>query len=289
MKMYRESFKRLAVIGLPLAFVTLLYTVIVGGQDCFGTYTRSVSTSAIGMVPVLVYYVFTAIGFALYGYSYLFKRSSSDVYHSLPVKRMDLYLSNLLATATWMGSTIVLNVVVIWLMQLFTGTPFVPAYVPLAIAFFFIASMLVYAAAAIGCALSGTLLTAVISTGIVLLFPRFIQFIIARGLVAKVAIVGWLDLGALLNPVSNIATGMIVMQTRNFFTFHIVSIRYILFSLVLTLLELGLGAWFFVRRPSETADKGSGHKVWVLITASLLAMATLLLITIDAKQFVSVY
>lgn len=289
MKMYKETLKRLSPISIALAVATLIYTIITGGQDCFGEYTRSYSTTAIGMTPVLVYYVFTAVVFAMYGFSFLFHRSASDLFHSLPVKRTDIYLSTTLATATWMGGTIVLNVLVMLGMQLVGGIPFVPAYVPLTILFYFVAAMLVYAAAAIGCALSGTFLTALASTGVVLFLPRFVQFILARGVVAKTSIIGWLDLGTLLNPMSNVATGLVVMQSRNVFLPYAVNLSHILYSLIPLALELGLAAWLFLRRPSEAAEHGTGRKVWAAITACLLAFAALLMITVDDKSLISMY
>ncbi len=288
MKMYRESLRKLAPVGIPLGILTLLYTVITGGQDCFGLYTISRATSAVGLTPVLVYYVFASALFALYGFSFLFKRAASDLYHSLPVPRRDLYLSVTLASASWIGATVVLNVLAM-LLLLIGGCPFVPAYVPLCILFYFTASMLVYAAAAIGCALSGTLITALASAGVVLFLPRFVQFVIARGLVARVPIVGWLDLGALLNPMSNIATGLVVMQTRNMYITQIISLPYILYSLALTAVELVIGAWLFNRRSSEVADNGAGRKGWAIATGCLLSFTMLIVITVDSHRLLSVY
>lgn len=289
MKMYKETFKRMSPIGIALAIVTLIYTIITGGQDCFGEYTRGYSTTAIGMTPVLVYYVFTAVVFAMYGFSFLFHRPASDLFHSLPVKRTDIYLSTTLATATWMGGTIVLNVLVMLVMQLVGGIPFVPVYVPLTILFYFVAAMLVYAATAIGCALSGTFLTALASTGVVLFLPRFVQFILARGVVAKTSIIGWLDLSTLLNPLSNVATSLVVMQSRAVYVPFMVNLSYTLYSLIPLALELALAAWLFLRRPSEAAEHGTGHKVWAAITACLLAFAALLMITVDNKPLISMY
>lgn len=289
MKMYRETLRRLLPIGLPLALGTLIYTLITGGQNCFGLDTISVSTSALGMTPVLTYYVFTAVAFALYGFSYLFRRPASDLYHSLPVNRMDLYLSVTLATASWMGATILLNELLMLMMLLVGGCPFVPIFVPMNILFYFVASMIMYAATAIGCALSGTYLTALASTGVVLLLPRFIQFILARGVVAKVSIIGWLDLGFLLDPSTNIATGLIVMQSRNVFYNTIVSWGNILYSMVPMVVGLLVGGWLFVRRPSEASEHGASHQGWVLATACALALAALLLITIDSRELLTIY
>jgi ABC-2 type transport system permease protein len=287
--MYRESLRKLAPVGIPLGVLTLLYTVITGGQDCFGVYTISRATSAVGLTPVLVYYVFASALFALYGFSFLFRRSASDLYHSLPVPRRDMYLSVTLASASWIGATVVLNVLSMLLLLLIGGCPFVPAYVPLCILFYFTASMLVYAAAAIGCALSGTLVTALASAGVVLFLPRFVQFVIARGLVARVPIVGWLDLGALLNPMSNIATGLVVMQTRNMYITQIIALPHILYSLALAAVELVIGAWLFNRRSSEVADNGAGRKGWAIVTGCLLSFTMLIVITVDSHRLLSVY
>ncbi|HPF88753.1 MAG TPA: hypothetical protein PK537_11960, partial [Candidatus Limiplasma sp.] len=150
MKMYKEMLRKTAVVGIPLLAITMVYTLVNGGQSCFGYDYLQEATSAVSMVPILRYYVFTAVIFALYGFSFQFSRPGSDVYHSLPVKRTDLYLSVLLATATWMGGTIILNVLEMLAMLLISGCPFVPAYVPMSILFYFVAAMMVYGASAIG-------------------------------------------------------------------------------------------------------------------------------------------
>ena len=35
MKLYKESLRKLAVVGLPLLVVTMVYTLVTGGQACF--------------------------------------------------------------------------------------------------------------------------------------------------------------------------------------------------------------------------------------------------------------
>ena len=222
-------------------------------------------------------------------FRFLFTRKASDVYHSLPVKRGALYISVTLVTATWMGGTIILNALGMLFILLISGCPFVPAYIPLSILFYFVASMLVFSAAAIGCALSGTIATAIASTGIILFLPRFVQFMFARGIVERVPIVGWLDLGALLDPTSNIATGLVVMHSRQVFYSRIITMGHILYSLIPMLVMLGLGYWLFNRRPSEIAHKNNGNKVWQTITAILLSYTVMLPITMENQKLLSVY
>jgi len=289
MKMYKEMLRKTAVVGIPLLAITMVYTLVNGGQSCFGYDYLQEATSAVSMVPILRYYVFTAVIFALYGFSFQFSRPGSDVYHSLPVKRTDLYLSVLLATATWMGGTIILNVLEMLAMLLISGCPFVPAYVPMSILFYFVAAMMVYGASAIGCALSGTIVTALASTGMVLLLPRFVQFIFARGISQQVPIIGWLDFGALLNPTTNIATGLIVMNSRQVYISRIITMPHILYSMLPMVVMLVIGWWLYKRRPSEIAHKNNGSKTWSVIMSILLAFAVMLPITMRENDLLSVY
>ncbi|MFH1513750.1 MAG: hypothetical protein ABIG45_10400, partial [Bacillota bacterium] len=65
MKLYKEMLRKLTIVGLPLLAVTMVYTLVTGGQACFGQAYMTQSTSAIGVTPILQYYVFTAVLFAI--------------------------------------------------------------------------------------------------------------------------------------------------------------------------------------------------------------------------------
>lgn len=289
MKLYKEMLRKLAVVGLPLLVIMAAVTLIRGVADCFGAYYYAQSTSAISQIPGLRYYVFTGVLFALYGFSYQFTRAGSDVYHSLPVKRSELYTATLLATATWMGATILLCEIEMLLIYLISGCPFVPVYFPLSALYYFAASMIVYAAAAVGCALSGTILTALASTGIVLLLPRYVQFLFARGVVERVPIVGWLDFGALLDPTTNAATGILAMHLRQVYNGHMITLPHILYSLLLAAVMLGLGLWLFNKRPSEFAHNNGGYRGWTIASAVMLSFAVLLPVTMNHHKVFSTY
>ncbi|HPJ01832.1 MAG TPA: hypothetical protein PKU80_03205 [Candidatus Limiplasma sp.] len=289
MKLYKEMLRKLAIVGLPLMAVVLVYTLIRGGADCFGKYYILQSSSAVSQIPALRYYVFSGLLFALYGFSFQFSRSGSDVYHSLPVKRTEMYTAVFLATATWMGATILLSEIEMLLIYLVSGCPFVPVYIPLSALYYFVASMLVYAAAALGCALSGTVITAAASTGIILFLPRLMQFMFARGIVERVPIIGWLDLGPWLDPSTNAATGILTMMVRNVFNGRLITLPHALYSLVPTVVMLGAGLWLFRRRPSEFAHKNGGYPAWTIATGVLLAFAVMLPVTMNYQRLFSVY
>ena len=289
MKLYKEMLRKLAVVGLPLLVIMAVVTLIRGVADCFGAYYYAQSTSAITQIPGLQYYVFTGVLFALYGFSFQFTRAGSDVYHSLPVNRTQLYTATLLATMTWMGATILLCEIEMLLIYLISGCPFVPVYIPLSILYYFAAAMIVYAAAAIGCALSGTIVTALASTGIVLLLPRFVQFLFARGIVERVPIVGWLDFGALLDPTTNAATGILAMHLRKVYNGYLITFPHILYSLLLAAVMLALGLWLFKKRPSEFAQNNGGYRGWTVATTVMLSFAVLLPVTMNHQKVFSTY
>jgi len=289
MKMLKETLRKTAVVGIPLLAVTLIFTLVDGGQSCFGEVRLTQSLSTFTLLPILRYYVFAAAIFAFYGFSFLFTRKLSDVYHSLPVKRSDLYFSVTLSTAIWMGGTIVLNALELLAIYLLSGCPFVPAYFPLSVLYYFVASMIVYAASAIGCALSGTVVTALASAGIVLFLPRFLQFMLARGIVERVTIVGWLDFGALLDPTTNAATGIVAEYLRPVYASRLITMPHILYSLLPMLAMLAIGYVLFARRPSEIAQKNGGYRVWTVATATLMAFTVMLPITMNHRRVFSVY
>ncbi len=289
MKLYKEMLRKLGVIGLPLMAVVVLYTLIRGGSDCFGQYYILEPTSAVSQVFALRFYVFSGALFALYGFSFQFSRAGSDVYHSLPVKRSEMYMAVLLATMTWMGATIVLSELEMLLIYLVSGCPFVPVYIPLSILYYFVASMIVFAATALGCALSGTFITAVASTGIILLLPRLTQFFFARGIVERVPIIGWLDLGPWLDPSTNAATGILAMMVRNVFNGRLITLPHILYSLIPMLIMLGAGYLLHARRPSEFAHRNGGYRGWSIAIGVMLAFTVLLPITMNNQKLLSVY
>ena len=236
-------------------------------------------------MPVMLYYVFVAgAGFALVGFSFLNKRAESDFYHSIPVRRSELFLSITAASMTWIFGTILLNALLSAAIYLSFGVPFVPAYLPMGVLLFLAAAMLTYAAASIGCSLTGTLLTNVVVTCLVLFLPRFILFLIARSLVDYTTLMSWLDMPRWLRPDMNAATGMIVMFSRMLYYGTIMNWGTIVYSLVLAAAELALGCYLFMRRPSELAEQGARSAAWQTIFACALTLPVMMLILVPGRR-----
>ncbi len=268
MKAYLESLRRLARIGM-----ILLIFCVVGSAIYAARLQYRLPSMQDMFLPLGVYTFLGGAALAYTGFSFLNKRSDSDFYHSLPISRKGLFLSITLAALTWVAATVLVSVIAVTGMMLITRSLFVPLYPLLAVPFFIVATMLVFAAAAIACSLTGTPLTALALTLLVLFLPRFMQFVFARGIVAGVRIVSWLDLPWYLNPCYNIATGQIVLFSRvvygsTFFT----TPRYVLYSAALACIELAIGGCLFVRRPSELAERGARSTALQTVFACLSAL-----------------
>ncbi|MDO4572453.1 MAG: hypothetical protein Q4C13_03725, partial [Clostridia bacterium] len=282
MTLYKEFMRRLFRVGITLLILSAVAALIYSIMDCVGVAPVYV-TSPIQMTPTLAFYAYIGgAGLAFAGFSFLNRRTESDFYHSIPVRRTNLYISVTAAAATWMLITIALCVAVSTAVHLATRTPFAPAYPFMNIAFFFAAALLVFAAAAIGCTITGTWFTNLILTCLVLFLPRYILFMIGRTIVADTEVISWLDLRGLLDPRTNAATGLIVMLSRSMLQGSIVSLGSILWSLALALAELAAGAMLFRRRPSELAEQGAGSRVLQTLFACLLALPLLLLLMLRA-------
>lgn len=269
MKLYLESLRKLARVGLTLLALSVIATLVLALRYC--TARHSFMPSVVDMFPALIAYTFVGgVGLALYGFSFLTKRTDSDFYHSLPVKRAALYRAIVLAALTWVAATVLLSLIAGTTVFLSARMAFVPAYPLLALPFFIVSTMLVFAAAAIACCITGTLLSNAALTAVVLFLPRFLQFVIARGVVAGAQIISWLDMPWYLDPCTNIATGQIVMLTRRMLIPHVFDWGNIVYSLFLTLAELVIAQMLFARRDSELAGQGAKNRKLQTLFACLL-------------------
>ncbi len=288
MTLYRESMRRLSRVGLTLLALAVIASLICAIISCAGHSAYMIS--AVEMSPVLAVYAFIGgAGLAFSGFSFLNKRAESDFYHSIPVKRTDLFFSVTAAAATWMLFTVMLCSCVSAVVFLGLNKPFAPLYPFMNAGYFFAAALLVFAATAIGCTITGTWFTNIILTGLVLFLPRYILFLIGSTLIADTGVISWLDLKGFLDPTTNAATGVVVMLSRQILLGKLVNGLGIVWSLVLALAELFVGALLFRRRPSELAEQGAGSRTLQIVFASLLSLTVLLVFSVRAHVATKIF
>lgn len=254
MKPYLESLRRLSRISLILLVLSVVASLIISMQFCLNEYVSTIPGFMQMFLPAIIYMFVGGAVLALDGFSFLGKRADSDFYHGLPISRKRLFWSVALAALTWLAATVLASVLVSVIVYTVTHTPFVPDYALIAVPFCIAGGMLVFAAASIATSLTGTWLSNIAMMLIVLGLPRFIQFVVARGMLARLSLMGWLDLPWYLSPVSNVATGQIVTFTHNLLQTQLYSIGNAAYSLLLAAAELILACLLFVRRPSELAE-----------------------------------
>ena len=257
MKPYLESIRKLSRVGLILFALSLVASAVVAIQYCTAQYHNNVPSMTQMFSPLIAFIYAGGVVLALEGFSFLNKRSDSDFYHSLPVSRNKLFWAISLAALTWIAATVLGSVLLTIIVYTLTKTPFVQLYALVAVPFFTIASTMVFAAAAIAMSLTGTAITGLGLTVLVFGLLRFMQFAIARGIVANTQIIGWLDLPWFLTPVTNIATGQIAQLMRPMLRQTLYEPINMIYSAVIAIGELFLAQTLFKRRHSELAEHGA--------------------------------
>ena len=254
MKPYLETTRRLSRIALILLVLSVVSSIILTIQYCMNQYLNAIPSFSKMFLPQIIYMFVGGVVLALDGFSFLNKRSDSDFYHSLPISRKRFFWAITLAALTWLAATVLASVISTVLVFTLTHTPFVPNYVLISVPFFLVGGMLVFAATSIAMMFTGTWISNIAMTLVILGLPRFLQFVVARGLLSRFGMMNWLDLPWYLTPASNIATGQILSFTHSMVTTQLYQLPNIAYSLVLVLVELFLACVLFQRRPSELAE-----------------------------------
>ncbi len=257
MKPYLESIRKLSRVGLVLFALSLVASAVVSIQYCTAQYHSNVPSMTQMFSPLIAFIYAGGVVFAMEGFSFLNKRSDSDFYHSLPVSRTKLFWAISLAALTWIAATVLGSVLLNVIVFTLTKTAYVQLYALIAVPFFTVATMMVFSAAAIAMSLTGTAITGLGLTVLVFGLFRFMQFTIARGIVANTQIISWLDLPWYLTPVTNIATGQIAQLLRPMLRQTLYSPVNLLYSTLIAVGELFLAQVLFKRRHSELAEHGA--------------------------------
>ncbi len=277
MKPYLESLRRLSRIALILMVLCVAASIIIAMQYCTREQVAYIPSLREMYLPEIIFMFLGGALLALDGFSFLNKRADSDFYHSLPVARKRLFWSITLAALTWIAATVLAGVLASVIVYTVSHTPFVPLYGLIAVPFCIVGAMLVFAAASIAMSLTGTWISNIALTLLVLGLPRFVQFVVSRGILARFAMMTWLDLPWYLTPVSNIATGQIVSFTHNMLATQIYTLSNIGYSLLLAAVELIIGCLLFEHRSSELAEHGAKNANMQTVFACIIVFPVAIL------------
>ena len=211
------------------------------------TYTSLVSPISSQGVLLIVVLVITPI-LALYAWSFLNKRSTSDFYHSLPYKRKALFISKFAAVTFWQAVSML--------------TAFVASFIGYHIfRNYFICALLCSAAIALACSITGNIFSNICVSGLIVFLPRFIILLVAITVTGSVATATMECPVWILDNSYNMLTAQVlgvfdsIYSTSSSVSQMLLSIASNMYTLVLAIIYIVLGCVLFTKRKSETAGK----------------------------------
>lgn len=259
-RLYVEGLKRIRLLGFATGIVlTLLMLVTAISFDTSlpgdGWDTIFVLELSDFAVPLFMLWFVTPF-FIHKMFGFLNKRNAADFYHSIPHRRITLYLSNLAAVYTWIYG-ILIFVVAISILYLSLMTPVIISWLIIvetiglfAASTLFIGGFMLLAMTLTGSSFSNGVLFLVLSISL-----RVLGWIVIDRLEAHVP---FADFGFTILSLFSARTSIIVMGINAFSRFKLLADPLMwIYTACITVLLYALAAYFFVKRKSETAGKPS--------------------------------
>lgn len=229
-------------------------------------YTISLQTNEFYLLIVLLNLILFAPLVTIASFSFLTKRNQSDFYHSIPYKRICIFISKIAAIVTGIFITTFLPFIVLLLINQFTKTHVLVDFSSL-FQFninIFIGSLLIVAAISIASSLSGTTFNTVIFSGIILFVPRFLVMMFTSFIEASYCLIGTYSDSRLLSYDSNIILNLLAKALDDADGLSEVSSSTLgfpsLYSTILAIIYLVIGCVLFNKRKSEAAGNPTTSK-----------------------------
>lgn len=290
-KLYLEGLRQTRVLGIVLAIITVLGSILYPVLQIADYYSLPASEQAASMVrlihvseftPLLILFMFLApVLLCMNLFSFLNSRKASDFYHGIPCTRTTLYISFSASILTWLAGIIALVTALNGVLySIFPITKVNMMILPYCFLFYLSGSLFVMGAMMIAKGLTGTAITNIIVTGLIAFFPRLLLFLFSWLLSLNVMIVDVEHMGLLANPQYNIPIHTIFSYLGGI-PEKVMDIGFwggIFYTGILGLLYLALGAVIFQKRKSETAEKSAQNKWMQHIIRCLVTIPLTLII-----------
>ncbi len=313
--LFREGLRQTRMIGILALVIAVLGAVLVPIGICIesaseantaGVVTTAFAAEAWEIHPVLMIVLLAAPLMTLVGFHFLDTRAASDLYHALPHKRISLYLSYAAAVIFWTFLIIAVSSGLSVLSCLFARKYVIltmPSVLNYSVVLFLICLQIV-SGMLIAISLSGTIFTNVLLSGILLFLPRVLATFLKSATLSSLPFVADVPAGEGFFSNANNLLISVCFAVMDFDDASITSIEEILslrwqaavYTLLLSLIYLGIGAWLFCRRRSEAAGQSAPsrmhqHVYRILVTMSYCLIVTGFLINdlIDTSMGVSEY
>ena len=309
-KLFINNFLQLKVMGILGTVLITLFSVLAivsqgismieytkEGISVNGSMSGGVSTTYLGagdLWPLVLTFVFVTPVLMLMAFSYNNKRNSSDFYNSLPYTRLNMYLTKLSAVFTWQVIVYVCAVVGIVISIAVYKKYFVYSVSTITwiIIGTFICNLLCGAVIALACSLTGSLMSNICLTGIILFIPAILRVMITGGISALFDYVSNIQVVPVIGVERNMISALIVGGSMNGIQYNEILLNkgYMVYSLVLAIVYAAIGYLCFVRRKSEVAGKAAlGNKIHVIIRTIIgfICMAVGFLLLLIERDIIS--
>ena len=309
-KLFINNFLQLKVMGILGTVLITLFSVLSivsqgirmieytkEGISVNGSMSGGVSTTYLGagdLWPLVLTFVFVTPVLMLMAFSYNNKRNSSDFYNSLPYTRLNMYLTKLSAVFTWQVIVYVCAVVGIVFSIAVYKKYFVYSVSTITwiIIGTFICNLLCGAVIALACSLTGSLMSNICLTGIILFIPAILRVMITGGISALFDYVSSIQVVPVIGVERNMISALIVGGSMNGIQYNEILLNkgYMVYSLVLAIVYAAIGYLCFVRRKSEVAGKAAlGNKIHVIIRTIIgfICMAVGFLLLLIERDIIS--
>lgn len=309
-KLFINNFLQLKVMGILGTVLITLFSVLSivsqgirmieytkEGISVNGSMSGGVSTTYLGagdLWPLVLTFVFVTPVLMLMAFSYNNKRNSSDFYNSLPYTRLNMYLTKLSAVFAWQIIVYVCAVVGIVFSIAVYKKYFVYSVSTITwiIIGTFICNLLCGAVIALACSLTGSLMSNICLTGIILFIPAILRVMITGGISALFDYVSNIQVVPVIGVERNMISALIVGGSMNGIQYNEILLNkgYMVYSLVLAIVYATIGYLCFVRRKSEVAGKAAlGNKIHVIIRTIIgfICMAVGFLLLLIERDIIS--
>lgn len=260
--LYLDALKQTRIFSILCITVFLFINLAVPIDTIINFYDTREAADFANFAPVMmvVPYAVTPV-LCLICFGFMNKRKSADFYHSIADTRTSLYLSLFLAVITCVAGIIVISTAPSLLLHYLYKKVFIVNLKSILINLFGIMASSIYCAAIVTIAMSltGTLLTNVAVSAILLFFPDFITTVSVSTLCEVIPVLPNIDyFGKLMPSGFNIISLLFFGNTPWTEIFEDISRS--ITTLILSLPVILIAVWVFKRRKSETAGYPTQNK-----------------------------
>lgn len=283
-----EGFRQCKMIGILTLIITALGAalppigVMISAEE---DYVREV-VNAYEINPLMMLVLLAIPLMALMLFHFLDSRAASDLYHALPHKRITLYVSYAGAILLWLLLLIVVSSLVSVIFCAFSHDYIklmMDSVVPFA-ASVFLMSLLIVGGMLVAMSLTGTIFTNIILTGLILFLPRFCYSVLRTVTLSSIPFVSSTGSSGIFANENNLLVTLLVSlfdMDASSSIYDVLSPQWqsVVYTLVLALIYLALGAWVFCRRRSEAAGQSAPTRMHQHVYRIVLTMAYCVFVT----------